>query len=403
MRFLELKIETLRQAPSNARTDGFAYLVRAGYITRDGGLTPLAEQTLSRMQERAKAAPGFLAQLDLAFFRTAAEESFFPIPSGKVEVLRCPACHYADRAEIARFKKQALPAEALLPVEKVSTPGCNTIETLANFLVIPREKTAKALMYTRLSDNKLIFVAVRGDMQLSDEKLKKWTGEIRLATTEEIAKSGASAGYASPIGLKNALIIVDDLIPQSYNLVAGANEPGYHLKNTNYGRDYSAEIVADVVQAGVGDACTNCGTPLDLSNADLLADDTGLYYENILAALAEVHHDDKGLTLPVRAAPFDVYLMQLPGKEMDTKAEAEKLYSDLQSAGISVLFDDRAERAGIKFNDADLIGLPLRVTVGEKNLKAGMVELKMRKGIENQIIQSTEIIQTIQSLLKTLQ
>ena len=196
---------------------------------------------------------------------------------------------------------------------------------------------------------------------------------------------------------------MDDLIPQSYNLVAGANEPGYHLKNTNYGRDYSAEIVADVVQAGAGDACPNCGTPLDLSNADLLADDTGLYYENILAALAEVHHDDKGLTLPVRAAPFDVYLMQLPGKEMDTKAEAEKLYSDLQSAGISVLFDDRAERAGIKFNDADLIGLPLRVTVGEKNLKAGMVELKMRKGIENQIIQSTEIIQTIQSLLKTLQ
>ncbi len=146
--------------------------------------------------------------------------------------------------------------------------------------------------------------------------------------------------------------------PQSSNLAAGANEPGYHLKNTNYGRDYSAEVVADVVQAGAGDACPNCGTPLNSPNAELLADETGFYYENILAALAEVHHDDKGLTLPASAAPFDVYLMQLPGKEMDTKAKAEELYSSLQSAGISVLFDDRAERAGVKFNDADLIGCP---------------------------------------------
>ena len=402
MRILDLKIETLRQAPSNARTEGFAFLVRAGYITRDSRLTLLGEQTLSRLQERAKAGPDFFEHLGLTVIQTEAQESFFAISSGNFTILQCSSCHYADRAETARIQKRASPAEPALLVEKVSTPDCNTIESLANFLGIPKEKTAKALMYTRLSDNKFIFVAVRGDMQVSDVKLKKLTGDIRLATPEEIAKSGGAAGYASPIGLNNTLIVVDDLIPLSFNLAAGANEPGYHYKNTNYGRDYSAEIVADVVLAGVGDACQHCGTPLYASNAKLLADDTGFYYENILTALAEVHHDDKGLTLPVSAAPFEVYLMQLPGKEIDTKAKAEELYSSLQSAGISILFDDRAERAGVKFNDADLIGLPLRVTVGEKNLKEGMVELKMRKSTENQLVSATELPHSIPSLLKTL-
>jgi len=402
MRILDLKIETLRQAPSNARTEGFAFLVRAGYITRDNGLTLLGEQTLLRLQELAKAGPDIFARLGLAVIRTEAGESFFEMPSGNAAVLQCPACRYAEQAETAQFKKQALPAEPPLPLEKVSTPGCNTIESLANFLGIPREKTAKALMFTRLSDDKFVFVVVRGDMQLSEAKLKKLTGEVRLATTGEIENSGAAAGYASPIGLRNALIVVDDLIPHSFNLAAGANEPGYHFKNTNYGRDYSAGIVADVARAGGGDACPNCGTPLNLLNAELLADDTGFNYEHVLAALAEVYHDDKGLTWPPAAAPFDVYLMQLPGREMDTQAKAEELYATLQSAGISVLFDDRAERAGVKFNDADLIGLPLRVTVGEKNLKNGMVELKKRKSIENQLVPAAEITQTIQSLLKTI-
>jgi len=402
MRILDLKIETLRQAPSNARSEGFAFLVRAGYLTRDNKLTLLGKQALLRLQELAKAGPDLFARLGLAVIRTEGGESFFEISSGNVEILHCPACHYAERTETARSRKQALPAESSLPLEKVSTPGCNTIESLVNFLGIPREKTAKALMFTHLSDNKFIFVVLRGDMQLSEVKLKKLTGEVRLATTIEIENSNAAAGYASPIGLKNALIVVDDLIPVSFNLAAGANEPGYHFKNANYGRDYTAEIVADVTRAADGDACPNCGTPLNLSNAEMLADDTGFNYEHLLAALADVNHDDKGLTWPTSAAPFDVYLMQLPGREMDTQAKAEELYASLQSAGISVLFDDRAERAGVKFNDADLIGLPLRVTVGEKNLKDGMVELKTRKSIENQLIPAAEITQTTQSLLKTI-
>ncbi len=186
------------------------------------------------------------------------------------------------------------------------------------------------------------------------------------------------------------------LVPASQNLVAGANESGWHLKNTNYGRDYSAEIVADLVQAKEGDACIHCGNPLSVLSAIRLDDN----FENILLALAETHHDDKGLTLPHPAAPFDVYLMHIAGKELDTRAKAEEIYSALQGAGISVLFDDRDERAGVKFNDADLIGCPVRVTVGEKGLKEGMVELKPRKVKENQLVLVDEIIEKTKFHLK---
>jgi prolyl-tRNA synthetase len=198
--------------------------------------------------------------------------------------------------------------------------------------------------------------------------------------------------------LKEALVVVDDLIPRSPNLVAGANEAGYHLKNTNYGRDYSAEIVTDLVQAKAGDPCQNCGNPLSVDSAIILATRNESHFENILLALAEAHHDAKGLTLPHPAAPFDVYLMHVPGKELDTRAKAEEIYSDLQNAGISVLFDDRDERAGVKFNDADLIGCPIRVTVGEKALKEGMVEWKPRKEKENRLIPFEHLMLSFQDL-----
>ena len=280
------------------------------------------------------------------------------------------------------------------------TPECHTIEALADFLSMPKEKTAKALMYTRPADNRFIFVVVRGDMQLSEAKLKKQVGDVRPATVEEIERSGAAAGYASPIGLKDALIVVDDLIPQSQNLVAGANEPGYHLKNTNYGRDYSAEVIADLVQAKAGDACKNCGNPLSVLSAICLATRKEYDLQNILLALAETYHDAKGLTFPHPAAPFDVYLMHVPGKEMDTRAKAEEIYQTLQNEGISVLFDDRDERAGVKFNDADLIGCPIRLTAGEKALKEGMVELKPRKEKDNQLAPLETIAQRIKSLFQ---
>jgi prolyl-tRNA synthetase len=396
MKYRALNIQTQREAPNNARTPGFGFLVRAGYMRRESEILPLGEQAISRLR-RLSNDPSFFSILSIPIISTE-NETFFPISIGMDKVVHCKTCNYAERHELAQFKKTPFPQETELPLEKILTPDCNTIESLANFLAIPKEKTAKALMYTRLSDGKFIFVVVRGDMQLSKAKLKKLTGEVRPATTEEIIKAGAVPGYASPLGLKDALVIADELIPQSHNLAAGANEAGYHFKNVNYPRDYSAEIVADLVQAQAGDGCPKCGNPLAVISCLPLAAHKDFDFGNILLAIAETHHDDKGLTLPKSVAPFDVYLMQAPGKTINTTEKAEAIYELLQSAGISVLFDDRDERAGVKFNDADLIGCPIRVTVGEKALQNGMVELKPRKEKDNKLVQIEKIIEEIQNL-----
>jgi prolyl-tRNA synthetase len=199
--------------------------------------------------------------------------------------------------------------------------------------------------------------------------------------------------------LKDALIVVDDLIPQSQNLVAGANESGYHLMNTNYGRDYSAEVVADLVQVEEGFPCPDCGRRLVILATMPLASGMEYDFEAILLALAQSHHDEKGLTIPHPAAAFSVYLMHIPGKELDTLAKAEEIYNTLQEAGVSVLFDDRNERAGVKFNDADLIGCPIRVTVGEKGLRDGMVELKLRRESGGRLILIDDLRTRAQFLL----
>ena len=398
MKYRDLNIQTQREAPNNARTEGFAFLVRAGYLTRENTPTPLGEVALNHLANLSRD-PSFLSQLSLPTVGNG-NEVFFPITSGPIEVAHCPNCKYTERLELAHFAKTPLPKEAQLPLEKVPTPNCHTIEALANFLNVPKEKTAKALMYTRVADNRFIFVVVRGDMQLSEAKLKQRVGEVRAASAEEVERSGASPGYASPIQLKEAMIVVDDLIPESQNLVAGANEAGYHLKNTNYGRDYSAEVVEDLIQAKAGDACIKCGNPLSVLSTINLATRSTYDLQNVFLALAETYHDMKGLTFHHPAAPFDVYLMQVPGKEMDTRAKAEEIYNHLQNAGMSVLFDDREERAGVKFNDADLIGCPIRVTVGEKGLKEGMVELKPRTEKENQLGPLDRIVERTKSILK---
>lgn len=391
MRYRDLSIQTQREAPNNARTRGFAFLVRAGYMNRESELLPLGQRSTEHLQKLAEeSGPSLFSRLSVPVVGND-DEIYYPLPTGSSEIIHCPACGYTARSEVAVFSKTALLREELLPAEKVATPECNTIEDLAIFLGIPKEKTGKALLFTRPSDGKFIFAVVRGDMQLSEAKLKGQVGEVKPATAEEITASGAVAGYASPVGLQDALIIVDDLIPDSPNLVAGANESGYHLKNVNYGRDYNAEIVADLVQAEDGNACINCGGALSALSADLLASKGTYHFDKILHALAESYHDDKGLTLPHPTAPFDVYLMHVPGKTMDTKPVAAELYESLQKAGITVLFDDRDERAGVKFNDADLIGCPVRVTVGERGLQNGMVELKPRSAPKNGQVSLTSL------------
>jgi prolyl-tRNA synthetase len=398
MKYRDLQIQTQREFPNNARTPGFGWLVRAGYMTRENEILPLGRQVIERLQELSARAD-FLIELALPVLHSQ-NSIFFPLNTGAGEVVHCESCNYTQRLELAQFKKTALPHGGELAVEKVLTPDCNTIEALCNFLGLPKEKTAKALMYTRPADHKFIFIVVRGDMQLSEAKLKEIAGEVRAATPDEIARSGAVPGYASPIGLKDALIIVDDLIPNSENLAAGANQAGYHFKNTNFPRDYSAEIITDVVQARAGDTCIRCGHTLSILSVLELSADAQFHWENILLALAETHHDDKGLIFPGSAAPFEVHLLHLAAKEMDTLAKAGEIYNQLQGSGFTVLFDDRDERAGVKFNDADLIGCTARITVGEKNLKAGMVELKLRSQKDNQIISLEDLVSHLKKLFR---
>lgn len=383
MKYRELQIQTQREFPNNARSEGFGWLARAGYVTRENELTLLGQFAVEHFRQSVNPS-SFL--FPLSSF-SSAEETYFPISNGSVEVIHCPACGYSARKELAEIKKTPFSNEEPLPAKKVETPECPTIEALAAYLNIAKEKTAKALMFTRVADGKFVFVVLRGDMTLSEAKLKNAVGETRLATAEEIERAGAAAGYASPVGLKDALIVVDDLIPQSPNLAAGANETGYHLVNANCGRDYQPEIVADLALADAGDACPRCGNKLTVLRAEILATRNEFFFDKILLALAESHHDEKGLTFPASAAPFRVYLMHVPGKTVDTRSKAEEIYAELQSAGISVLFDDRDERAGVKFNDADLIGCPVRITVGERGLQNGMAEIKARRAADSAQVQ----------------
>jgi prolyl-tRNA synthetase len=399
LRFSTSNIQTMREAPSNARTEGFAWLVRASYLTRESEVTELGQRVISRLQERFEAGQNpsdLFRDLGLPVIATEHKQIFFAISTGKARVLQCPSCQYAARQDLARFTKEAPLQEDSLPIEKVFTPDCYTIDALANFLGIPTRKTAKAILLTRASDGKLIFAIVRGDMQLSEAKLRQHVGDFRTATYEEISATGAAAGFASPIGLKNALIVVDDLIPSSPNLVAGANEDGYHMLNVNYGRDYTAEIVADVVEASAGDTCPNCDGKLELFKADLIAEEQDgilkLYPTEMLQALAEFHHDQNGLTFPITAAPFEIYLIVIPGKELDTISAANAMYEKLQSEGFFVLYDDRDLRAGVKFNDADLIGLPMRITLGERGMQEGNVEVKLRTAKEKELVGLDEVV-----------
>jgi prolyl-tRNA synthetase len=357
-----------------------------------------------------------------------AHEYMYLTPVGEDTLLLCDKCGYRANRQIAVFKKPTPEKEKPGKLEKVATPNTATIEDLARFLEIPKAKTAKALfMMAKISEGdkesqKLIFAVVRGDMEVNENKLANAVKavELRPAHAEEIAAIGAVAGYASPINLKGALVVVDDLIPDSPNLVAGANETGYHYINVNFGRDYRADIVADLAAAEEGHPCPNCGAPLRSSRgievgnifklgtfysqamgANYLDKDGkaqpitmgsyGIGSGRLLACVAEEHRDDKGLIWPMSIAPYDVHLLALRGGG----EQAEALYAELQAAGLDVLFDERDESPGVKFNDADLIGLPIRLTVGERSLKEGGAELKLRHAEEKRLVKLDEVLAVV--------
>ncbi len=363
-------------------------------------------------------------------------EYMYLTPIGEDTLIICDHCGYTANRQVARFAKPTPAAEPAQPLEKVATPGCKTIEDLARFLGVPKSKTAKAVfMVATVTEgqqdvDKFVFAIVRGDMEVNETKLANAVKakDLRPAREEEIRAAGAVPGYASPIGLKDTLVIVDDLIPASPNLVAGANEEGYHLKNVNYGRDFTANLVTDLALAEPGAPCPDCGNPLRASRgvevgnifklgtrySDVLGckyQDKEGQYRNIvmgsygigsgrlLACIAEEHHDQYGLIWPITVAPYQVHLVALgAGKEA-----AEQLYQDLQAARIEVLFDDREETPGVKFNDADLIGLPLRLTVSDRSLQQGGVEFKLRTAKERTIVPRAETVAKVKAEIERLQ
>lgn len=370
-----------------------------------------------------------------------AHEFMYLTPVGEDSLIFCDDCGYSANRQLAQFRKKLPEIAAPLAVEKVATPDCKTIAELAAFLGVEKSQTAKAvfLVASILEEGqmveKFIFVVVRGDMEVNETKLSNLirARNLRPATEEEILAVGAVPGYASPIGLDGIPVIADDALLASPNLVSGANETGYHLLNVNYGRDFRADVVADIVSAQAGDACPQCGAPLRLErgvevgnifklgvryseamNCTYL-DETGqakpvvmgsygIGIGRLLACIVEAHHDEYGLIWPPAIAPFQVHLVLLKGKGTpECEALAEELYANLQKEGLDVLFDDRAESPGVKFNDADLIGIPVRLTVSERALKAGGVEFKRRDLTQKEVLPLDGLIGRVKSELDQFQ
>ncbi len=348
------------------------------------------------------------------------QEFVFLTEVGEDTVVACDRCEYAANTEQAEFVRPPAEPEQPLALEEVETPGITTIEALAEFLDIPPARTAKAVFYSARKpgeegDGEPLFVVIRGDLQVNEVKLGNVLGGRTLApmSDAELEAAGVVAGYASPIDAAGGLRVVADLsIPGSPNLVAGANREGAHLRNVNYGRDWEAAIVADIALAEDGHGCArrDGGTlhlqraiemghvfrlgrtysePLDASVLDEDGERRtpimgcyGIGIDRIVAAAVEANNDQHGIRWPASIAPYDVQLVGLGlGRDPEVAEEAEALYEQLTAAGVEVLFDDRDESPGVKFNDADLIGLPLRVTVSSRNHGAGVVEMQ-RRGAE---------------------
>ncbi len=364
-----------------------------------------------------------------------AHEFIYLTPIGEDTLIICDECGYMANRQIAEFRKPEPEGGEAKPIEKVATPGTKTIEDVANFLGVTEAQTAKAVFrVATVSEGqedveRFVFAIVRGDMDVNETKLANTVKAkaLRPAVDEEIRAIGAVPGYASPIGIHDAIIVVDDLIPQTPNLVAGANDEGYHLRNVNCGRDYQPTAVADIVVAEEGHACPVCAASLRASKGvevgnifklgtryseglgctfldqdgetqPVIMGSYGIGVGRLLASVAEEYHDEYGLMWPISVAPYEVHLVALKGGE----EAADALYVDLQAAGVEVLYDDREERAGVKFNDADLIGVPIRLTVSKRSLKAGGVELKLRHGTERTVIPQADILARVQETIEML-
>lgn len=352
----------------------------------------------------------------------SSHEFTVPHPQGEDTFIACQSCDYAANVEAAQFVRQGAIPESLQPLTKVPTPHTTTIADLANLLQLPTSQTIKAVFYwatdagTPEAQGRFVFAIVRGDLEINEIKLSNALGGklLRPATDEEIQATGAIPGYASPIGLavaanlnQDGVIVVADLsIQAGGNFAVGANEVGYHYIGANYPRDHAVTLLADIAQADTGHQCPYCGGQiaaqrgievghcfklgtrysaaanafyLDESNQPQLIymGSYGIGLDRLMAVIVEEHHDQDGIVWPSAIAPYQVHLIHL-GKEPTVPAFAQQLYELLQQKGVEVLYDDRDVTAGIKFKDADLIGIPIRLTLSGRGLAQNQVEIKYR-------------------------
>lgn len=354
--------------------------------------------------------------------------------SGEAEIVYCSECEYAADIEKAELHTIEAPAEEEKAVEKIATPNCKTIEAVCSFLNIPVDHSMKAVAFQ--SEKGLILCFVRGDHEVNEIKVVNTVGvtEVEMADPELLAKCGTVGGYMGPVGLdaKKVIIVVDQSVMKMHNVCCGANEEGYHLVNVNPGRDFTPTFVADIRLMAEDDPCPHCGAPVKKArgievgqvfklftkyskamHATYLDENGkeqpmvmgcyGIGVGRTMAAAVEQNNDKDGMIWPVAIAPYEVLVVPVNVKDEASTAKAEEIYAALQKAGVETVIDDRKERPGVKFKDADLIGYPIRVVVGPKTLTTGELEVKIRRSGEVKMLPlDSDYIATIKEMLQNL-
>ena len=363
------------------------------------------------------------------------EEFTVLAPEGESRIACCDACSYAASDEKAALRPIDAPDEAELPLEKVATPHTSTIALLAEYLKLPVEKTIKAVAY-QTEDDTLILAFLRGDHEVNEIKLANavpGARELRMADEEAIRAVGGCPGFMSPIGIKEGThIVVDETAMRMHNAVSGANEADFHYTNVNPKRDFGAVTVADIRLVEEGDDCPVCesghlhigrgieagqifalGTKYSEAMGATFLDETGksqpmqmgcygIGVGRTMAAAIEQNHDESGIIWPRAIAPYEVVVVVVNAKVDEQLAYAEEVYEELRAAGLDVLLDDRRERAGVKFNDCDLIGYPVRIAIGPKTIESGSIEVKVRKTGELVNFARDTYLKGVQDMLTTL-
>ncbi len=341
---------------------------------------------------------------------------------------------YVANVEKAEFVDPVKPEQDsdLKEMERVDTPGAATIEEVTAFLKVPAHRLVKTLLY--MADDKPVAVLIRGDRDVNEIKLKNATGavELEMAGDEQVQKyTGAPVGFAGPVGLKNVEIYVDPLVTQLKNFIVGANAEEKHILNVNLDRDFKATRVVDMTAAREGDISpSGCGKliarkGIEVGNTFMLgtkySESLGAYFldaegnqQPIIMgsygigvtrtpqAALEKYYDDNGIIWPKAIAPYTVHMVPVKLDDPEHEKVAEQIYDDLWASGIDTIFDDRDERAGVKFNDADLVGMPIRITIGARSLAEGLVELKARSEAEVHKVPVSEVVAAVKKMLERL-